>query len=146
MVAAAATAAYLAGARVYYVMEPSKYRGEDVVKELPMPIRPENDNLGNTSRTTAIILEKIKKLKKCTNHMLLEEVRKDPRLKKNQRIEYHLRKLAENNLITISAGWEKKKLNPKTGMPQMDFKRRTIQQTPLGEYYAEFPGLMGSLM
>jgi len=65
MVAAASTAAYLAGARVYYVMESSKHRGEDLVKELPMPVRPEDDSHGNTSKTTAIILQKIKKLVKC---------------------------------------------------------------------------------
>ena len=92
MVAAASTAAYLAGARVFYVMDSSKYRGEDLVKELPMPVRPEDDNKGNTSKTTAIILEKIKKLDKCTNNMLIEEMKKDPRLKKKQRLEYHLRK------------------------------------------------------
>src|SRR5687767_510085 len=44
MVAAASTAAYLAGARVYYVMDSSLYRGENLVKELPMPVRPEDDN------------------------------------------------------------------------------------------------------
>lgn len=146
MVAAAATAAYLAGARVYYVMESSKYRGEDLVKELPMPVRPEDDNRGNTSRTTAIILEKIKKLGKCTNQILLDEVRKDRRLKKNQRIQYHLKKLVENNLISITAGWEKRTRNPKTGKPDVDYKKRTIQLTPSGEYYADFPGLMGSIV
>jgi len=146
MVAAAATAAYLAGARVYYVMEPSKFRGDDLVKELPMPVRPEDNSRGSTSRTTSIVLEKIKKLGRCTHQMLLEEIRKDSRVKKNQRIEYHLKKLAETNLISISIGWEKKKTNPKTGRPEVDYKRRTIQLTPSGEYYAEFPGLMGSIV
>jgi len=146
MVAAASTAAYLAGSRVFYVMDSSKYRGEDVVKELPMPVRPEDDNKGNTSRTTAIVLEKIKKLGKCTNRMLLEEMRKDPRLKKNQRLEYHLKKLTENNLITITIGWEKPTKNLRTGKPEIDRKMRTIMLTPSGEYYADFPGLMGSIV
>jgi len=146
MVAAASTAAYLAGSRVYYVMESSKYRGEDLVKELPMPVRPEDDNRGNSSRTTMIILEKIKKLKKCTNKMLLEEIRKDSRLKKNQRMEYHLKKLLENNLITITAGWEKPTVNQRTGKHDIDYKKRAIQLTSSGEYYAEFPGLMGSII
>jgi len=146
MVAAASTAAYLAGSRVYYVMESSRHRGEGLVKELPMPIRPEDDNKGNTSRTTAIIIEKIKKLKKCTNKMILEEIRKDSRLKKNQRIEYHLKKLLQNNLITITAGWEKSTINQRTGKHDMDYKKRTIQLTSSGEYYAEFPGLMGSIL
>ena len=145
MVAAATTAAYLAGARVYYVMEASKHRGEDLVKELPMPVRPEDDNLGNTSKTTAIILQKIKKLGKCTNAMLLDEVRRDRRLKKNQRIEYSLNKLEENNLISITLGWEKIS-KTKTGKPMFDRKKRTIQLTSLGEYYADFPGLLGSIV
>jgi len=146
MVAAASTAAYLAGARVYYVMESSKHRGEDLVKELPMPVRPEDDNRGNTSRTTAIILQKIKKLGKCTNSMLLDAVRKDSRFKKNQRIQYSLMKLLENNLISITLGWKKPTKNLKTGKPQVDYKKRTIQITSSGEYYAEFPGLLGSIV
>jgi len=146
MVAAAATAAYLAGSRVFYVMDSSKYRGEDLVKELPMPARPEDDNRGSTSRTTAIILKKIKKFGKCTNQMLLDEMRKDPRLKKNQRLEYHLKKLVENNLISITIGWEKRTRNLRTGRPEIDRKKRTIQLTPSGEYYADFPGLMGSIV
>ncbi len=146
MVSAATTAAFLAGTRVYYVMEASKHRGDDLVKELPMPVRPEDDNRGNTSRTTAIVLQKIKKLGKCTNAILLDEVRKDRRLKKNQRIEYSLKKLLENNLITITLGWDTGKRGKKTGKPIMDFKKRTIQLTPSGEYYVEYPGLLGSIV
>ena len=146
MVAAASTAAYLAGARVFYVMDSSKYRGEDIVKELPMPARPEDDNKGATSRTTAIVLQKIKKLGKCTNQMLLDAIRKDARVKKNQRLEYHLKKLVENNLISITIGWEKPTRNLRTGKPEIDRKKRTIALTPSGEYYAEFPGLMGSII
>lgn len=146
MVASGTTAAYLAGSKVYYVMHPSKYRGPNLVRELPMPIRPENDDKGNTSGTTAIIIGIIKKLGKCTNGMLLDAVRKDRSLnKKKQRIEYHLKKLLEYNLITSTAGWEKRTKNPRTGKPEIDYKKRTICLTPLGEYYAEFPGLMGHL-
>ena len=146
MVAAGSTAAYLAGSRVYYVMDPSKYRGDDLVKELPMPIRPENDERGNTSGTTAIIIGIIRKFGKCTNGMLLEEVRKNLILnRKKQRIEYHLKKLLEYKLITITVGWERRTKNPRTGKPDVDYKKRTIRLTPLGEYYAEFPGLMGNL-
>ena len=146
MVAAASTAAYLAGSRVFYVMDSSKYRGEDIVKELPMPIRPEDDNKGNTSKTTSIVLEKIKKLGKCTNNMIIEEMRKDPRLKKNQRLDYHLKKLEANNLISRTLGWEKPNKNPRTGRRKIDLKLRTITLTSLGEYYAEFPGLIGSIL
>jgi hypothetical protein len=146
MVAAAATAAYLAGSRVFYVMDSSKYRGDDIVKELPMPIIPEDNSRGRTGKTTAIVLEKIRKLGRCTNHMLLEELRKDNRVKKNQRIEYHLRKLVENGLVDIQIGWQKAKKNPRTGKPEIDRKKRTITLTPSGEYYAEFPGLLGGLV
>ena len=123
MVAAASTAAYLAGARVYYVMDSSLYRGENLVKELPMPVRPEDDNKGNTSRTTAIVLEIIKKLGKCNNQMLIEKMRKDSRLKPNQRLEHHLTKLIENNLISITVGWEKPSKNLRTGKAVIDRKK-----------------------
>lgn len=146
MVAAGSTAAYLAGSKVYYVMDPSKYRGDDLVKELPMPVRPENDDRGNTSRTTAIIIGIIKKFGKCTNGMLLDEVRNNISLnRKKQRIEYHLKKLLEYDLITVTAGWEKRTKNLRTGKPNIDYKKRTIRLTSLGEYYAEFPGLMGNV-
>lgn len=150
MVAAASTAAYLAGARVIYVMDPSKYRGEDLVKELPMPIRPENDNLGNTSKTTALVLEKInklvKKLGKCNNRMLLTEIQKDPKSRSIKRIEYTLNILENNNLITRTAGWETSKKNNKTGKNIINRKLKTIRLTPTGEFYAEYPGLMGSIV
>ena len=142
MVSAASTAAYLAGAKLYYVMDTTKYRGDTPVIELPLPTRPENNSRGKTSKTTAIILEKIKKLGKCNNMMLLESVRKDRRLKKNQRIDYHLRKLRDMNIISIRDGWE----YMRNGKPRTDHKRKTIQLTDLGLYPAEFPDLLGDLL
>jgi hypothetical protein len=112
------------------------------VKELPLPARPQNDNRGNTSKTTAIILEKIKKLGKCNNMMLLEAVQKDRRLKKNQRIQYHLDRLRERDLITITHGWECKR----QGKTKVDYKKRTIQLTVTGQYYTEFPDLIGDII
>lgn len=141
MVSAASTAAYLSGAKLYYVMDSSKYRGDDPVKELPLPVRPENDNKGNSSKTTAIILELIKRLGKANNMMLLENVRKDRRLKKNQRIQYHLDKLREMDLITVNHGWS----YVRDGKPKTDYKKRTIKLTATGQYYAEFPDLVGGL-
>ena len=142
MVSAASAAAFLAGSRLYYVMESTKYRGDDPVIELPLPARPENDDRGNTSKTTAIILEKIKKLGKCNNMMLLEDVQKDKRLKKSQRIQYHLDKLRGLDLITITHGWR----YVRTGKPKIDYKKRTIQLTTTGRYYAEFPDLIGDIV
>ena len=142
MVSAASTAAFLAGSRLYYVMESTKYRGDDPVKELPLPARPENDNKGNTSKTTAIILEKIKDFGKCNNMMLLEKVQKDRRLKKKQRIQYHINKLRELGLITITHGWE----YIREGKSKVDYKKRTIRLTVTGQYYAEFPDLIGDIV
>jgi nucleoside-diphosphate-sugar epimerase len=141
MAAAASTAAYFSGSRVIYAMDRSKYRGDDPVKELPMPPRPENDNRGRASLTTAIILEKISDFKKCTYKMLLEAIRQDHRCRKKQRIEYHLRKLKENNLISITLGWEYNK----GGKLEMDHKKRTIMLTSSGSFCAKFPDLVGSI-
>jgi hypothetical protein len=142
MAASATTAAFLSGSRVLYVMDPSKFRGGDLVKELPMPIRPENDNRGKASLTTAIILEKIDNFKKCTNQMLLEATRQDRRCKKKQRIDYHLRKLVEYNLISITIGWEYKK----EGKLKVDHKKRTIMLTSAGSLHARFPELLGKII
>ena len=141
MAAAASTAAYFSGSRVFYVMDSSKFRGDDLVKELPIPPRLENNNRGKTSFTTAIVLEKIQNFKKCTNHMLLKAIQQDRRCKRKQRIEYHLRKLAENNLISITLGWEYEK----EGKIKVDRKKRTIVLTSLGRYHAKFPDLLGSI-
>jgi predicted subunit of tRNA(5-methylaminomethyl-2-thiouridylate) methyltransferase len=64
--------------------------------------------------------QKIRNFGKCTNQMLLNGVRQDLRLKK----------LAENNLISITNRWEKVKINPKTG----SWKRIIKRITPLGAY------------
>jgi hypothetical protein len=145
MAAAASTAAYFSGSRVLYVMHRAKFRskfsGDDPVKELPIPPRPENDNRGKTSLTTAVILEKIRDSKKCTYNMLLKAIRQDPRCRKKQRIEYHLKKLKENNLISITLGWE----YTQHGKLKMDHKKRTIMLTPSGSFYAKFPDLLGGL-
>jgi hypothetical protein len=142
MVSAASTAAYLSGSKLYYVMDPTKFRGDDPVQELPLPIRAENDNKGNTSKTTAIILEKIKNLGKCNHIMLREELRKEKRLKKKQRIQYHLDKLRDHELITISHGWS----YIKNGKTKIDYKKRTIELTSTGQYFAEFPDLIGNIV
>jgi hypothetical protein len=142
MVAAASTAAYLAGSKLYYVMESTKYRGDDPVIELPLPARPVNDNKGNTSKNTAIILQKIKALGKSNNTMLIHGIQKDKRLKKKPRIQYHLNKLRDLDLITIKHGWEYTQ-NDKS---KIDYKKRTIQLTTTGQYYAEFPELIGDLI
>jgi hypothetical protein len=73
--------------------------------------------------------------------VLLDAIRQDRRCKRKQRIEYHLRKLAENNLISITLGWKYER----EGKLKMDQKKRTIMLTSLGRYYAKFPDLLGSI-
>ena len=73
--------------------------------------------------------------------MLLEKVRVDTRCGRRQRMEYHLRKLEDNNLISITYGWEYKK----DQKSKMDHKKRTITLTSLGSKFAKFPDLVGSL-
>jgi hypothetical protein len=45
-----------------------------------------------------------------------------------------LKKATENNLISITIGWEKLKINPKTGSQKWIIKKRTIMLTPVGAY------------
>ena len=123
-------------------MESTKYRGDDPVIELPVPVRPVNDNKGNTSKTTAIILQKIKALGRSNNTMLIHEIQKDKRLKKKPRIQYHLNKLRDLELITIEHGW----VYTRDDKTKTDYKKRTIQLTTTGQYYAEFPELIGDLI
>jgi Family of unknown function (DUF6293) len=148
MVAAASTAAYLAGSKLYYVMESTKYRGDDPVIELPLPARPINDNRGNTSKNTAIILQKIKEQVESNNSILIHEIQNDKRLKKKPRIQYHLDKLRDLGLIKIEQGWKYPRTNKRTKLVEIvtDYKKRTIRLTPTGEYYAEFPGLIDDLI
>ena len=67
--------------------------------------------------------------------MLLEAVQKDRRLKKNQRIQYHLDKLRERDLITITHRWQ----YMREGKTKVDYKKRTIHAwycgTALKMYY-----------
>jgi len=146
MVAAAATAAYLAGARVYYVKDSKKARDEDVVLELPVPSIPRDDSRGNTSKTTSIVLQYIKTLGKTNNSVLLKRLNRDKKIKKltPQKLVYHLKKLETNKLITISRGWVVGK-NPYSGKLKINKKLTTIELTNTGDYYAEFPDLVGNI-
>lgn len=148
MIAAAATAVYIANVKAIYVKDEKYTKNEEIVKVLPIPKRPINDDKGNTSKTTSIVLEKIKDLGKCTHQMLRDEVRKDRRItKKNQRIEHSLKNLLEKQLISIEKGWvsPKSKRNPFTGELKKDTRKVTIHLTETGKYFAEFPDLVGNL-
>jgi len=74
MVAAASTAAYLAGSRLYYVLDPKNFKGNDLVLELPVPSIPRNDDKGKTSKTSSIILELIGKFGKVNNSRLFDQL------------------------------------------------------------------------
>ena len=60
-------------------------------------------------------------------------------------LQYHLTKLEKNNLITRSRGWVTG-VSQYTGQVKMNNKLTTIQLTSTGEYYAEFPDLVGNLV
>ena len=74
MVAAASTAAYLAGSRLYYVLDPKNFKGNDLVLELPVLAIPRNDDKGKTSKTSSIILELIGKFGKVNNSRLFDQL------------------------------------------------------------------------
>jgi len=148
MVVAAATAAYLAGTKVYYVLDSKKTRDADLVKELPIPPRPEDSNLGNTTKTMALVLNTINALGKSTNGILLDRLNQDKKLKKRmtaQKLGYHLTKLEKFGMITVNRGWDTRKIDERTGKTKIDNKLNTITITTQGKYYAEFPDLVGSL-
>lgn len=145
MVAAAATASYLAGTRLYYVFHPEIAIGRDVVIELPIPSVPRDDNRGNTSKTTSIILQQIAKTEKTNNVKLLNDLKRRIRKITPQILQYHLTKLEKNDLITRSRGWIIG-VSQYTGEPKMNNKLTTIQLTSTGEYYAEFPDLVGNIL
>jgi hypothetical protein len=148
MVAAASTAVYIANVKAIYVHDERFTKNEEIVKILPIPKRPINDSKGNTSKTTSIVLEKIKEFGKCTHQMLRDEVRKDRRIKKkNQRIEHSLNVLSDRQLITIEKGWVAigARRNPYTGELKKDTRKVTIQLTETGKYFADFPDLVGNL-
>ena len=146
MVAAASTASYIAGSRLYYVLNPEQARGTDIVLELPVPSIPRNDNRGNTTKTTSIVLQFIGKLGKTNNSILLQKLRDSGKITKltPQKLQYHLQKLEANNLITITRGWVRG-INRDTGQPRINRKLTTIELTITGEYYAEFPDLVGNI-
>ena len=152
MVAAASTACYLAGARLYYVLNPDVAKGNDMVIELPVPSIPRDDSKGNTTQTTSIVLQEIAKTEKTNNGVLIGKLQKNKSVKKltPQKLQYHLKKLEENNLITISRGWTTGKITKDsfTGesvAPKINQKLTTIQITSTGKYYAEFPDLVGNI-
>jgi hypothetical protein len=155
MVAGAACAAYLAQAKMYYVLHPDEAKGKELVRELPVPSRAENTSQGESTRTSSIVLEKIKELSPTNNKHLLEKLgsEKAPVVKKipgsnktktvykkftGQILSYHLNKLDDAGLITRVRGWVsgKKKNN----------KLNTITITETGKYYAEFPDVIGEVI
>jgi len=152
MAVGATTAVYISkgvmNVEAIYINDVRYTKNKEMVTILPIPKRPVNDSKGNTSKTTSIVLEKIKKLVKCTHQMLRDEVRKDRRVKnKNQRIEHSLGILEARQLITIEKGWiaPGAKKNPFSGEYKKDTRKVTIQLTKQGEHYANFPDLVGNL-
>ena len=147
MVAAASTASYIAGCRLYYVLLPEEARGGDLVRELPVPSIPRNDSRGNTTKTTSIVLQFIGKLGKTNSSLLLHKLQDSRKITKltPQKLSYHLQKLEANNLITITRGWVHG-TDRRTGQPRINRTLTTIELTVLGKKYAEFPDLVGNIV
>ena len=148
MVAAASTAAFLAGSRLYYVLDSKRVKGKDLVLELPLPSIPRDDNRGSTTKTSSIVLELIGELRKTNNSRLLGKLEGDKRIGKlsPQKLQYHLNKLEVNKLITINRGWVTGKKNQYTGQYVIDKKKTPIEITNTGKYYADFPDLVGNIL
>jgi hypothetical protein len=163
MVAGAACAAYLAQTRMYYVLHPTEARGKELVRELPVPGRAENNSKGKSVKTTAIILSKIREFgRPCSNKELLEYlintntkfpfVKKDPKTNteitelrtfkdKPQLLSYHLGKLLESDLIVILSNL---RVNPDSR--KKDRRQNTIGLTESGKHYADYPDILSDIL
>ncbi len=159
MVAGAACAAYLAQARMYYVLHPDEARGKELVRELPVPSRAENTSKGDSTKTTGIILSKLREINRgCTNKYLLEmlENTKFPFVTKDKKnldkeitemrpigaqlLSYHLRKLESADLIAIENGFREEGKKRKSG------RQNTITLTETGKHYADYPDILGEVL
>ena len=155
MVAGASCAAYLAQARVYYVLHPDEARGKELVRELPLPSRSSNSTRGDSLKTTGLVLSKLRELNvPCTPKFLFEKlegvlfpyVTKDEKSGKEitemrpftqQLISYHIGKLDEMGLIELTEGYIKK------GERKKNRRSKTITLKEMGTYYADYPDLLG---
>ncbi len=163
MVAGAACAAYLAQARMYYVLHPTEARGKELVRELPVPGRAQNNSKGKDVKTSAIILSKLREFDRpCSNKEFLlylvetktkfPFVKKDPKTKmeitelrtfenRGQLLSYHFGKLLDAELIVII-----KNLRINIGSRQRDRRINTIDLTESGRYYADYPEIIGDVL
>ena len=163
MVAGAACAAYLSQARMYYVLHPTEARGTDLVRELPVPGRAENNSTGKNVKTTSIILSKLREFNRpCSNKEFLEYLvdtktkfpfsKRDPNTRqeitelrsfggRGQLLSYHLTKLIEANLIEIVTNL---RVNPNSR--RRDRRQNTITLTESGMYYADFPEILEQVL
>jgi hypothetical protein len=163
MVAGAACAAYLAQTRMYYVLHPTEAKGKELVRELPVPGRAENNSKGKDVKTSAIILSKLREFDRpCSNKEFLEYlvdtkikfpfVKKDPKTKmeitelrtfenKAQLLSYHLGKLLNAELIVIVTNI---RTNPDSR--KKDRRQNTIALTESGKHYADYPDILGDVL
>jgi hypothetical protein len=163
MVAGAACGAYLAQTRMYYVLHPTEARGKELVRELPVPGRAENNSKGKDTRTSAIILSKLRDYDRpCSNKDFLEYlvdndvkfpfVKKDPKTNreitelrtfedKPQLLSYHLGKLLNAELIELTSN-----PNVKSKSTKKDRRQNTIVLTEAGKHYADYPDILGNVL
>ena len=157
MVAGASCGAYLAQARMYYVLHPDEARGKELVRELPVPSRAINTSKGEALKTTGIILSVIRDINRpCSNKFILDKlddddikfpfVKRDSKTGKEitemreftpQLLSYHLGKLEEMDLIEIEDGFRDE------GKKKKNRKLKTITIKEMGKYYADYPEILG---
>ena len=163
MVAGAACAAYLAQARMYYVLHPTEARGKELVRELPVPGRAENNSRGKDVKTTSIILSKLREFDRpCSNKEFLEYlvdsntkfpfVKRDPKTNteitelrtfenRTVLLSYHLGKLIDAELVELVSN-----LRVFTNSKKRDRRQNTLTLTEAGKHYADFPEILGEVL
>ena len=160
MVAGAACAAYLSQARMYYVLHPSEARGNDLVRELPVPTKTENTSRGGAQKTTSIILSAIRKFEEPVSPTTLRDdlinsgvkfpfVKRDKKTNTEitelrsfspQLIAFHTGKLRDANLV------EEIEVTRKTKSGKKDRRVKLLALTTSGQYYADYPDILGSIL
>lgn len=157
MVAGAACAAYLVQSKMYYVLHPDEARGQELVRELPVPSRVKTRSTasGYNLNATSIVLQKIAEIGKTNNKHLLSKLadekiptektvvgKSKPKIvfKKftPQKLNYHLNKLEDNGAITRQRGWISEN-------GKKDRKLVTIELTDNGRFFATSPEAIGDL-
>jgi len=138
MVSAAATAAYIARTRAYYVHDKREVKRDQYAVELPIPIMPKPNS---TQKRQQEVLKSIATYGKITNSQLKEKLKMNAK-----NLTYHIRQLSEKKLITVERGVARTKtisggINGQRGYKKeiVDMKQIMIKITPAGRLQDRYP-------